>query len=176
MRPNESFVGQPVRSLQTMLRLLAEDDPALPTVVPDGIYGPTTMLAVTAFQRRQGLPVTGVTDVLTWEHVVQAYEPAKIRRGKAESIEILLAPGEIITIGQYSPYVYLLQGMLAFLSAEYDLISLPDLSGVLDTRTADAIRSFQAISDLPQTGTLDAVTWKHLVRQFTLQAGRQHTQ
>ena len=52
MRPGESFVEQPVRSLQTMLRLLAEDDPRLPTVIPDGIYGPSTMIAVTAFQRR----------------------------------------------------------------------------------------------------------------------------
>ena len=34
MRPNESFVSQPVRSLQTMLRVLAEDDRTLPTVIP----------------------------------------------------------------------------------------------------------------------------------------------
>ena len=40
MRPAESFIEQPVRSLQTMLRVLAEDDQRLPTVVPDGIYGP----------------------------------------------------------------------------------------------------------------------------------------
>ena len=36
MRPAESFVSQPVRSLQTMLRVLAEDDPRLPTVVLTG--------------------------------------------------------------------------------------------------------------------------------------------
>ena len=27
MRPLSSFVGQPIRSLQTMLRVIAEDDP-----------------------------------------------------------------------------------------------------------------------------------------------------
>ena len=58
MRPKESFVGQPIRSLQTMLRVLAEDDRTLPTVVPDGIYGPETITAISAFQRRMGLPVT----------------------------------------------------------------------------------------------------------------------
>ena len=62
MRPPESFLAQPVRSLQTMLRVIAEDDNSLPTVVPDGIYGQTTMNAVTEFQRREGLPLTGITD------------------------------------------------------------------------------------------------------------------
>ena len=28
MRPLSSFVGQPIRSLQTMLRVIAEDDPS----------------------------------------------------------------------------------------------------------------------------------------------------
>ena len=65
MRPGESFVEQPVRSLQTMLRVIAEDDPTLPTVIPDGIYGPATMIAVTSFQRREGIPVTGIVDERT---------------------------------------------------------------------------------------------------------------
>ena len=50
MRPAESFIEQPVRSLQTMLRVIAEDDNRLPTVIPDGIYGPTTMNSVTPLQ------------------------------------------------------------------------------------------------------------------------------
>ena len=66
MKPGESFVEQPIRSLQTMLRVIAEDDRRLPTVVPDGIYGPSTMTAVTAFQRLYGLPITGITDQPTW--------------------------------------------------------------------------------------------------------------
>ena len=53
MRPNESFIAQPVRSLQTMLRVIAEQDGDLPSAVPDGIYGNDTVAAVTAFQRRR---------------------------------------------------------------------------------------------------------------------------
>ena len=113
MRPGESFIEQPVRSLQTMLRVISEDDPSLPTVVPDGIYGPSTMIAVTAFQRRVGIPITGITDENTWDRIVRAYEPALIRIGKAEPIEILLEPGEVIVLGKSSPYVFLLQGMMA---------------------------------------------------------------
>ena len=172
MRPGESFVQQPVRSLQTMLRVIAEDDPSLPTVIPDGIYGPATMIAVTAFQRKAGIPVTGITDDNTWTQIAEAYEPALIRVGKAEPIEILLEPGEIILFGQKSPYVYLLQGILAQLSADYETIRLPALTGTLDADTSDALRAFQVLADLPPTGTLDRITWKHLSRQFTLSAAR----
>ena len=54
MRPGESFVGQPIRSLQTMLRVLAQYDGKYASVVPDGIYGPQTMAAVAHFQRLHG--------------------------------------------------------------------------------------------------------------------------
>lgn len=170
MRPDESFVEQPVRSLQTMLRVIAEDDPNLPSLVPDGIYGPATMIAVTAFQRREGIPITGIADERTWDQIVAAYEPAFIRVSKAEPIEILLEPGQIIVAGESSPYVYLLQGMLAQLSKDHASILLPSFTGKLDVNTSDSLRAFQILAGLPDTGTVDRITWKHLVRQFTLNA------
>ena len=173
MRPGDSFVQQPIRSLQTMLRVLAEDDDRLPTLVPDGIYGPSTMVAVTAFQRREGIPVTGIVDEFTWDSIVAAYEPALIRAGKAESIEILLEPGQVIEPGQSNPHVYLLQGMLAQLSKDHTSITLPAHTGRLDPLTVTSLRGFQSLAGLPVTGALDRVTWYHLVRQFTLNAALQ---
>ena len=172
MRPDESFVQQPVRSLQTMLRVISEDDPTLPVLIPDGIYGPPTMVAVTAFQRKVGIPVTGIVDEYTWDRIVEAYEPALIRVGKAESIEILLEPGEVIQLGQRSPYIYLLQGILAQLSTSHSSIPFPSFSGVLDTETSNALQQFQILADLPVTGTLDRITWRHLSKQFTLNSAR----
>ena len=78
MRPPESFIAQPVRSLQTMLRVIAESNRSQPSVIPDGIYGQNTMAAVSAFQRRKGLPVTGVADPTTWDSNVADSEPALI--------------------------------------------------------------------------------------------------
>lgn len=170
MRPPESFVEQPVRSLQTMLRVLAEDDRRLPTVIPDGIYGPSTMQAVSAFQRQNGLPVTGVANEITWDAIVAGYEPALVRVGKAESIEIIMDPGKVFRLGDSSPYIYLLQSMLTQLSNDHPTIDRPDHNGVLDESTAKSLSSFQMLSDLPQTGELDKVTWKNIVRQFTLNA------
>ena len=173
MRPAESFVSQPIRSLQTMLRVIAEDDNTLPTVIPDGIYDQQTMTAVSAFQRRNGLPVTGITDLATWEAIVAAYEPALIRVGKAEPIEIILDPGQVFRIGDSSPYLYLLQSMLIFLSQLHPDIETPEHNGILDDPTAKALAGFQALAGLPPTGELDKITWKYLVNQFTLNANRQ---
>ena len=170
MKPNESFIGQPVRSLQTMLRVLAKHDQRLPMVIPDGIYGPATADAVAAFQRHSGIPVSGSVDQFTWDRIVTAYNIAQVNIGKAESIEILLEPNEVIRSGDSSPYLLLAQAMLLQLSRTYDAISPIEVSGILDTETEDAILAFQKLSSLSETGQLDRVTWHHLSKQFTLHA------
>jgi peptidoglycan hydrolase-like protein with peptidoglycan-binding domain len=170
LRPTESFVAQPVRSLQTMLRVLAEDDPTLPTVIPDGIFGPDTMNAVSSFQRRRGLPVTGIADQASWDALVFEYEKAIVRIQPAESIEIIMDPGQVFSIGDSSPYIYLLQSMLTQLSKDHTNITPPPHNGILDDATAASLASFQKLVGLPTEGTLDKITWKHLVNQFTLNA------
>lgn len=170
MRPPESFIAQPIRSLQTMLRVIAEDDRRLPTVVPDGIYGPTTMHAVTEFQRQEGLPLTGITDQQTWDRIVQRYEPALIRVDKAEPIEIIMDPGQVFRLGDEGPYIYLMQSLLIWLSKDYQDINEPEHTGVFDEATQNALAAFQLIAGLAKTGELDKITWKHLSRHFTLNA------
>ena len=170
MRPPESFVGQPIRSLQTMLRVLAVDDITLPAIVPDGIYGQETLTAVSAFQRRNGLPITGITDQETWEAIVKAYEAAFIRVHKAEPIEIIMNPGQVYRLGDSSPYLYLMQSMLLYLSLFHTEIGTPSQNGVLDDPTSGSLAAFQLLVGMPPTGELDKITWKYLVRQFTLNA------
>ena len=173
MRPTESFIEQPIRSLQTMLRVIAEDDPRMPTVVPDGIYGPTTMYSISAFQRLYGLPVTGVADQATWEKIVKQYEDALIRVDQAEPIEIILEPGEVFRIGDSNAYIYLLQSILVQLSKDNPTIAPPYHNGVLDNSTSEALAAFQLLAGLPPTGELDKLTWKYLAKQFTLSASRE---
>ena len=173
MKPNESFIGQPVRSLQTMLRVISEDDPRIPSVVPDGIYGQSTMQAVTAFQRLYGLPITGIVNQETWERIVSVYNPALVRIGPAEPIEITLEPGQIFRTGDRSAYIYLLQSILTQLSTENPSISKPNHNGVFDDPTSEALAAFQILAGLPPTGELDRITWKYLSKQFTLSANRQ---
>ena len=170
MRPGESFVGQPVRSLQTMLRVLAEHNDMYDTVVPDGVYSPQTMRAVSKFQRIHGLPVTGVTDQRTWEEIAARYEPALIFVDEAQPVEVILNPNEVLRFGDSSPYLYVAQAMLLVLSQTYESIGTPLVTGILDDATADSLSSFQALIGLPMTGELDKHTWKHLALHFPLAA------
>ncbi len=173
MRPLESFVGQPIRSLQTMLRVIAEEDPSHVRIVPDGIYGPETMRAVSTFQRKHGLPVTGVTDLDTWEAIVESYGPALISQDEAFPLNVVLNPGQVLRRGERHPNLYLVQAMLTVLAEVYESVSRPNITGLLDDLTADSLASFQYLSGLPMTGHLDKRTWKHLVLQYPLAANLQ---
>lgn len=168
MRPAESFIAQPVRSLQTMLRVIAQEDGRQPSLIPDGIYGNQTLQAVTAFQRNNGLPATGIADQTTWEAIVAAYEPAAVRLGPAQPLEIILEPGQVLRRGDKTPNVYVLQAVLQVLSDAYDSITPPTHSGILDDATIISIQSFQELTGLPQTGEADKITWKQLALHYPL--------
>lgn len=170
MRPPESFIGQPIRSLQTMLRVIAENDPSHERIIPDGIYGPETVSAVSTFQRVHGLPVTGVTDNRTWDMVVEVYEDALIEQDDAWPLQVILNPSQVIRKGERHPHLHLVQAMLAVLSETYESIGKPPVSGILDDITSDALSAFQELNGLPMTGHLNKRTWKHLVLQYSLAA------
>jgi peptidoglycan hydrolase-like protein with peptidoglycan-binding domain len=172
MRPDSSFIEQPVRSLQTMLRVIALDDSRYHNLIPDGIYGTDTVNAVTAFQRQNNIPITGIADQQTWDDIVAAYEPARIRTGKAEKIEILIEPGVVYVLGDSDPHIYLLQAMLAQLADENIQIPHPAHSGTIDNETARSVRAFQRFAGLPDNGNVDRITWRNLSKQFTLSAHR----
>lgn len=166
MKPEESFLNQPIRSLQTMLRVLAEQDPRYETLIPDGIYGPATRSAVSKFQRLHGLPVTGVTDQLTWEQIVAEYEPALIQVAQAQMLDLILEPNQMIRKGERHPHIYIVQAILAVLQDAYASIGPVSHNGILDEATSSAIAAFQGLSGLPMTGHLDKITWKALALHY----------
>ncbi len=166
MKPEESFLSQPIRSLQTMLRVLAEYDDRHETLIPDGIYGPATVSAVSRFQRLHGLPVSGITDQATWEAIVAEYEPARISVTEAEGLNIILDPGQVIRRGERNTHIYLVQAMLAALEDAYKSIGPVSHTGILDDSTSEALAAFQRLSNLPMTGQLDKRTWKHLALHY----------
>ncbi len=168
MRPNDSFVGQPIRSLQTMLRVLSEADATYPSVIPDGIYGRNTQNAVSYFQRRHSLPVTGVADAATWERIVREYGPARVAVNPAQPLQIILNPGEVLKKGSRGYDILILQAILFTLADVYASMIAPDMTGILDDQTSESVSSFQFLSDLPQTGEVDKITWKHLALQYPL--------
>lgn len=173
MRPDVSFIGQPIRSLQTMLRVIAEHTGQIPSLIPDSIYGPETVKTVSTFQRLHGLPVTGIADQQTWETVVAVYEPALVDQDQAQPLQIILNPGQVIRKGEKHPNLYLVQSILLVLSDTYESIGQVEITGILDDATEDALFAFQQLSGLRATGRLDKQTWKHLALQYPLAVNRE---
>ena len=65
--------GEDVRTAQMQLNRIAGSYPAIPVVPADGIYGPGTQEAVTAFQRIFHLPQTGSVDFATWYEISNVF-------------------------------------------------------------------------------------------------------
>ena len=168
MKPEESFVGQPVRSLQTMLRTIARVTPARYVPEADGVYSRRTANAVAEFQRRTGLNPTGVADQPTWERIVREFEPARVETEKAQPLQITLNPGQTIAPGEEHHIILLVQTMLITLGLMLE--GFPEVShtGVLDPDTERAILAFQLQSGLKPTGKIDKQTWKALALQYAL--------
>lgn len=167
MKPDESFIGQPIRSLQTMLRTIAQIYPAQKSVVPDGIYTKQTEAAVSSFQRRKGLPITGIVNNITWDKIVAEYERCSVETAPAQSLQITMNPGQVFRLGEENSHIPLLQTILFVLSQVYESIPEPDYSGILDVATQKSLIAFQIFSGLPPTGELDKRTWKNLALQYT---------
>ncbi len=166
MRQARTFWNQPIRSLQWMLRTIAQYEGDLDVLVPSGIYEPLTQIAVSKFQRSHGLPVTGITDYNTWNKVVQAYDEAIIMVSPAQSIDpeyqAVFPPAE----GRYSPYLHLAQCMLFFLANFYHGVFQPETTGYMNATTRQSLGDFQRLCALPMTGKLDKRTWKYLAIHF----------
>ena len=65
--------GDKVRQLQEQLDAIATVYTAVPSLTPDGIYGPATERSVKAFQSIFGLPQTGTVDFATWYKISHIY-------------------------------------------------------------------------------------------------------
>lgn len=65
--------GDFVRQIQEQLNAIADVYYPIPNITVDGVYGPATAAAVTAFQKQFDLPQTGVVDFPTWYKISAIY-------------------------------------------------------------------------------------------------------
>ncbi len=68
-------------------------------------------------------------------------------------------PGYNLTIGSSGDKVRQLQNQLNRIARNYPALPTITADGIYGSATADAIRTFQGIFDLPQTGVTDYATW-----------------
>ncbi len=159
-----------VRNLQRYLRRLSlEDNDILPVPI-DGIFDTATEEALTEFQRMSSLPVTGRADRATWDALFAEYLRLSEEEDRVEAIDLFpkTPPNYVTTIGEESAFILLLQWLLSELFVIYD--TLPDFSknGRFDAATSDAVREFQRMQGIPETGLVDRNTWNRIAKEYGL--------
>ncbi len=146
-----------ISAIQQLLRNAGYD------IKPDGIYGDETYNAVRQFQVFNRLPATGRVDLATFEALASAAVPEP----QFECVLVIPSTleGGVISPGEESAVVVIIQAMLKTLSVIYDFEDI-ELTGVYDTDTESAVRDIQRTNRLPITGVLDPETWNALVSEY----------
>lgn len=161
------FPETPIRELQQMLRIVFPDT----TLNVDGIFGPETQRDVRRFQCEFHLPVTGVVDEATWTALHGEYTRANVLASEAEPLRPIFQPYQVLSIGSENVHLYVVQAVIKALARYYETIPTVAVTGVLDAKTAEAVRRFQACCGLPVTGAVDKLTWQGLAKQYRLVVG-----
>lgn len=162
------MLGQPVRSLQHMLRRLALEYPFLPEVVPDGIFGERTLEAVMLFQRELHPPVTGIVDRDTWNAIRDRWYEVERKHGDARSLRAFPSEGAAVEPGEEQEFIILPQMMFQLLSRYLTGFSEGEASGVHDEDSVRNTKWLQRAAGLEETGTMDRQTWEVLSRLYEL--------
>ena len=154
-------IGKPVENLQSMLRLISQEDTHVLPVIPNGFFGRSTYASVRSFQQAAGLPDTGIVDSATWDAIVELYNQV-YRKHTSPTIRPVWDNRLIISPGESSNHIYLLQAMLTALAKTYPEIPVPEFNGILNPATAAGLQIIQTSGGIMPTGALNTETW-HLV-------------
>lgn len=68
--------------------------------------------------------------------------------------------------GERHGLVMIIQVMLEVLTIYYDSFTMAGISGIYDLATENAVRSFQKINSLGESGEVDLETWDRLAEEF----------
>lgn len=170
--------GSEVFELQYLLSLIGEYEQEIPSINIDGDFGQATEDAVRAFQRNYGINETGVVTYPTWDQLYRAY------LGILESLpsgyfgaETLPYPGEVLRVGSQGEGVRALQEYLNFISNSYTGIPKIAVDGIFGAGTENAVRAFQRIFGLNESGIVSASVWDSITEIYRdLSLGNQASQ
>jgi peptidoglycan hydrolase-like protein with peptidoglycan-binding domain len=121
----------------------------------DGIYGDNTVKAVSAFQKKIGIPVTGNVDARTLSVLNRVID--KGNRGTGSQIE------DELTLGDSGDRVIKLQNLLLLHG-----YNPGGVDGQFGNGTKQAVMKLQKKNSMPLTGVVDEGVWNRLSRAPSL--------
>lgn len=163
-----------IYELQVMLRRIAQADNNIATVNPSGVYDKSTANAVSEVQEQNGLPVTGRVDYATWNIITALFSLAMGKFSENTPLRIFPDASYIADTGEISDLVMIIQLLLNALSSSYDEYRHIKPSGIYDDETKSAVRHFQEVNRLPQTGKVDSDTWDAIAHSYNTFANNKY--
>ncbi|MDR1928322.1 MAG: peptidoglycan-binding protein [Oscillospiraceae bacterium] len=160
-------IGEEVRTLQRMLRRVAQSFPAIPlTSVNTGLFDGTTQAAVQGFQRVFGLTVDGIVGYETWNRLLSIYNAVKrLSELDSEGISATEARelyGINLRQGDRGQDVRVIQYYLDFISLFLPGLERVSADGIFGQDTDRAVRAFQRTYGLTPDGIVGRETWNTL--------------
>ena len=157
-----------VYEIQSYLRNVSRIDRDIPSLIPDGIFGPETAESILAFQRKHLMPQTGKVDFDTWNRILDESDKAVF----IFSEPIQTAPvrnGDFpLKKGKQSHLNSNINIMLSRLSDFYGNFGGAVPSQDYTDETERLIGVFQELTEIPITGEVDKTTWNLLSSLYLL--------
>ncbi len=158
--------GEPVKNCQHFLRLISYYYKEVPAVIPDGIFGAQTKLAVEGFQKRFGLKVTGEVNEETWNNIISIYRNII---GFTDSNNLIFptyqkkyAPGE------NGECLYVIQSMMCSIAGRFTNLGSLDVTGTQDEKSVNVTKNIQKICNIPCSGIIDVRTFNNIFSMYSL--------
>jgi len=116
---------------------------------------------VRQFQLQYGLQDNGEANPATWLAIVEVYQ--KLLDVPVQLLSVFPREiGETIGEGRDGFTVLVISAILSTLSRKYGNLPAVEVGALYTAQLAQAVRAFQDISGLPQTGAVDRRTWNLL--------------
>lgn len=157
-----------IKQMQKYLYYLSLTDPQIPRISADGIYGAETVKAVSAYQSKRAMPVTGMADEVTWYSIKSDYDAMMEKCASPAPLRVFAGHGDSVGIGEKSDTVYLIQVVLRCLDTEYGFGDPIRMTGEFSSKDATAVKKLQTVHGLQETGTVDIETWNCMASDYAL--------
>ena len=158
---NYGDTGIEVEHIHYFLDAIAFLDPDIPRLKTNSIYNDNSITMVKAFQKKYGLPVTGVFTYTDWNKLKEVYD--KILIDLDNEFVNDLYPDNFLSIGSSGDDVVKFQRYLLSI-CRYDH-SIPGVrvNGVFDDLTRKSVLKLQRVFGLEENGVVGPVLWRKVV-------------
>lgn len=156
-------VGNQVKLLQYYLLFISAFEPSIPPLQIVGVFGEKTYQAVVAFQEMFGFEPDGVVTEPLWRVLIDVYEGLYSTLPPSAFSETAISyGGNILVLGSVGREVRYLQKYLDKVAENYPEFPEILLNGEFDEQTENAVKAFQRLFQIKETGVVTSTTWNLL--------------